>query len=165
MPGLAEALVGPGPAAVDGLVNAVAERDRVPAGRLPRPDPDDVRIRLGDGEVADRNGRLLVEHGHPGRSGVLRLPDAARTDGRVDDPGPGFDRLDVGRPSAGQGRADRSPGERPEKLFHRGGRLGRGRGHGQGEEKAGQPRRPRGADALNHHGILLRVTLSSFFSY
>src|SRR5262249_42343947 len=83
--GLLEAHVGPGLAAVGGLVDAVADRDRVPGPRLAGADPHRLRVRRVDGDRADRLHRLLVEDRLESGAAVERLPDAAR--GRADEEG------------------------------------------------------------------------------
>ncbi len=72
-----ETHVGPRLAAVDGLVDSVAEGNVAPDERLSGPGPDLVRVGRSDGEGAYRLGRLMVEDRSPVRSSVFRLPDAS----------------------------------------------------------------------------------------
>ena len=65
------------PASAD-LVDAVARHDVAADARLPHADEDDVGIRLGDGDRADRGALdLAVGHRHPVLAAVGRLPEAA----------------------------------------------------------------------------------------
>ena len=70
--------VPPGVSAVDGLVDAVAPAGRLPVLRLPGADPDQVRVRLVEGDVADGARGLVVEDRRPRGAVVPGLPDAAR---------------------------------------------------------------------------------------
>ena len=123
--GLGEAHVRPGLAAVEALVDAVAETDVAAADVLARAHPDGLGIRRVEGDAADRIGRLGVEDGRPGRAGVLGLPDAARADRDV----PGVPLLgmngDVADAAGHDGRADVAEGEAGEEL---GGEARRRRG-------------------------------------
>src|SRR5262249_50665052 len=76
--GLLEPHVRPGLATVGGLVDAVADRDRVPRPGLAAADPDRLRVRRSVGDRADTLHRLLVEDRLEGRPAVERLPHAAR---------------------------------------------------------------------------------------
>ena len=51
----------PGFAAVDALVHAVAVRNRVARVGLACAQPDEVRVRLAHGDIADRDRRLRIE--------------------------------------------------------------------------------------------------------
>ena len=113
--GLGEAHVGPGLAAVQALVDAVAEADMASADVLARAHPDGLGIRRVEGDAADRVRRLGVEDRRPGRAGVFGLPDAAGADRdiprvplRVDD--------DVADPAGHDGRADVAEGQAREEL-------------------------------------------------
>ena len=97
---------GPGLAAVDGLVNAAADRGRVSGVSLAGADPDDIRAGLVDRHGADRSVVLIIEDRIPGQAAVRGLPDT--TGG-----GPHIDRVGIrdygvnGRDTAaGSGRAD-----------------------------------------------------------
>ena len=96
---------------VDRLVDAAADdhvrSDRFAAGA----GVDDVRIRIGDVDRADRSGRnLAVGHRHPGDAVVLGLPHAAAGRAHVEHVGL---RAHAGRRrrSAAACRADRSPAQ------------------------------------------------------
>src|SRR5688572_12629546 len=80
-----EAEVLPGLAAVGGLVDAIAERDRVADVGFARADVDHVGIPGFEREVANGLDRLLVEERRPGGAGVGALPDAARCASDVKD--------------------------------------------------------------------------------
>src|SRR5439155_23679690 len=98
-------------AGVDRLVPTAAE-DHVRADRLAAgPDVNDMRVRVGDVDGADRSGGdLSVGHREPGVAVVLGLPHTAAARAHVENV-----RL---RPNAGRGRGasaamrpDRSPAE------------------------------------------------------
>src|SRR5207248_6765343 len=74
---LREPHVLPALAAVDGLVDAVADGDGIARPRFARSHPDDLRILRIDLHLADRLHRLLVEDGLEGGAAVLALPDPA----------------------------------------------------------------------------------------
>ena len=82
---LRQADVRPGVAAVGGLVDAIADRDRVPHPRLARAHPDRLRVGRVEGDGADRLHRLLVEHRPEGRPTVERAPHAAARRAHEDD--------------------------------------------------------------------------------
>ena len=85
MLGFGQAHGGPGLAAVQAFVDPVAEPDMAAADVLARADPDGFG-RFGiDRQAADGIRPLPVEYRRPGRSGVLRLPDAARARGHIPD--------------------------------------------------------------------------------
>ena len=68
--------------AVGGLVDPVTPGHRVPGAGLARTDPDDVRVRLEDGDVADIPAPVVLEDRLPGGPGVVgepRPPEAAPT--------------------------------------------------------------------------------------
>src|SRR5213079_110313 len=68
------------------LVHAAAEDDVRSDGLAARAGVDDVRIRIGDVDRADRSGRdLSVAHREPRDAEVLRLPDAAAGGAHVED--------------------------------------------------------------------------------
>ena len=75
--GVRQAHVGPGLAAVGGLVDPVADRDGVAHPGLAGADPDGVGMGGIDRDGADRLRRLLVEDRLEGRAAVLGLPHAA----------------------------------------------------------------------------------------
>src|SRR5262249_42458733 len=75
--GLRQTHVLPSLAAVGGLVDAVAVGDGVARVVLAGPDPDDVPVRLGDGDVADGNGAFPVELVLEGDAVVRRLEQPA----------------------------------------------------------------------------------------
>ena len=127
--GLREPHVRPGLAAVEALVDAVAEADVTAADVLARPDPDRFRIGRIDGDAADGIRPLAIEDRRPGRAGVLGLPYAARADGDVPGvPPQGMDG-DVADAAGHDGRSDAAEGEPREELRReprRGRRFGRG---------------------------------------
>ena len=82
--GVFEAHVRPRLARVGRLVDAVAPVGAARRGVLARADPDDLRIGVGHGDVADRDDGLVVEDRLPADAVVHRLPEAARTGRRVD---------------------------------------------------------------------------------
>src|SRR5712671_4284551 len=83
--GLGQAHVGPRLASVGGLVDTVADGDRVARPGLAGADPDGPRVARVDGDRADRLHRLLVEDGPEARAAVLTLPDAAARGADVDE--------------------------------------------------------------------------------
>ena len=114
-----EAHVPPRQAAVGGLEDARAgvRVAAVARLRLARADPHDIGVGGGDGDVADREGGLVLEDRRPGEAVVDRLPDVARADADVDRArvaGRDGNRLDAG---AGLRRAGRAP---PHALEERG---------------------------------------------
>ncbi len=166
-----EADVGPGGAAVHGLVDAVAVGDAALVVVLARADPDDVRVRGIEDDAADGIGALGVEDRGEGRPGVHRLPDAAR--GRGDEElvtlaGPDGEVRDAAR---GQGRPDRAQLERAEGQAGVGvgvlrgrrpalGLRGRGRGRqGRGQDEKGQDRGEDDAAVtrMRHSGLLKQM--------
>ena len=97
--GVVEADVRPGLAGVGGFVDAVAAHDVAADAGFAHADVDDVGIRLGDGDRADRGaGDQAVGDRRPLRAAIGRLPQAAA------------DRAEVGflRPSLDAGDRDRS---------------------------------------------------------
>ena len=71
--------VPPGLAAVGGPVDSVTVRDVIADARLAGPHVDDVRVRLGDRDGADRaRAEVPVRHVLPVDARVRRLPHAAR---------------------------------------------------------------------------------------
>ena len=95
-------------AAVGGFVDAVAPRCALAVVRLARADPDEVRVALRDGEIADRDQPLILELGLERRAVVHRLPDAAVRRADVEDRGVRLVGGDVGDPTRHRGRADGS---------------------------------------------------------
>ena len=77
--------VPPGVSTVDGLVDAVAPAGRLPVLRFAGADPDQVRVRLVEGHVADGARGLVVEDRRPRGAVILGLPDAARARADVED--------------------------------------------------------------------------------
>ncbi len=75
--GGAETHVGVGLAAVGRLVDAVAPRRALAVVRLARAHPDEVRVALRDGHVADRHEPLVLELRLERRAVVPGLPHAA----------------------------------------------------------------------------------------
>src|SRR5207245_8105107 len=63
----------PGLAGLGGLINAVAVGEVATDARLAGADVDDVRVRVGDVDGADRRDRFLVEEARPGAPAVRRL--------------------------------------------------------------------------------------------
>ena len=59
--GLVKSHVGPSLTAVSRLIDAVAPRDAVARIGFTGADPDDIRVGLANGDIADGDGRLLVE--------------------------------------------------------------------------------------------------------
>ena len=76
--GILQADAGPGLAAVDRLVDAVAPGDVAAQGALAGADVEDVMVRRCDRDGADREVGLLVEDRRPAGSGIDRLPNPAR---------------------------------------------------------------------------------------
>ena len=97
--------------AVGRLVDAVAERRALAVVRFARADPDDVRVLLADGQVADRRRRVGLEDRRPRRAVVDGLEDAARGEAEVDDRRVALDDGDVVDAAADVGGADRPEAE------------------------------------------------------
>src|SRR5450759_4908740 len=74
---VAEAEVTPGLARIGRFVDAVTGREVGPLNTFARPDVDHVRIRRGDGKIADRSCRLLVKDWCPHVPGIRGLPHTA----------------------------------------------------------------------------------------
>ncbi|MXV95241.1 MAG: hypothetical protein F4Z92_05090 [Gemmatimonadetes bacterium] len=106
VPGGVETHVAPGVPRIRGLVDAVAPAGRLPVLRLPGADPDQVWVRLVEGDVADGAGGLVVKEGYPGGAVVLRLPDAAGPRCDVEDLRFRLDDGEVGDAAAHERRAD-----------------------------------------------------------
>jgi hypothetical protein len=106
---VAESHVREGLAPVGGLVDAITPADAVAYAGLARADPDDARILLEDGDVADCRSAVGVEDRLPGGAGVGRLPDAAG--GRRHQHGGevGVDRFNVRDPPRVVGGSDVAP--------------------------------------------------------
>ncbi len=162
VPRLPKAHVRPGLPRVGRLVDAVADRDAVPAGGLPRPYPDDGRVGRGDGDVPDGDGRFLEEDRKPRRAVVFGLPDPAGADGRVDGPRAALGDVDVHRPASHDGGPERAPKELFEQPGHPVGALpgrrdGRDKGHGGCQQERGrEPAMERGRPERRHGGLLDR---------
>ena len=77
LPRVVETDVGPVLAGIGGLIHPVAVRDLRPHVAFTGADVDDVRIRIRDGDGANRRHRLRIEDRQPGPPRVRRLPDAA----------------------------------------------------------------------------------------
>ncbi len=82
---VAQSEVRPGLAGVGRLVHPVARRQVGPDDARPAADVDDVRVRRGDGDRADRARRLLVEERHPRGAVIGGAPDAAIVEADVED--------------------------------------------------------------------------------
>ena len=107
-----QADVRPGLAGVGRLVDPVARRQVAAQARLAHADVDDVRIRLRDGDRADRSGpEEAVRDVAPGHAGVVGLPDAAAGRAHVVDERLAGDAGDR-RHAAAAIRADAAPAQR-----------------------------------------------------
>ena len=146
---IGQAHIGPGVAAVGGLVDAVADGDRVAGPGLPRADPVGVGMAGVEGDRPDGLHRRLVEHRREGGAAVPGLPHAAR--GRADEQGGPAVRLrpsgDGGDPPGHGGGADVAGAEaryagrgelhlRGAGGAQRGPAGGGGEGEGEGETRA-----------------------------
>ena len=98
--GLLEAHVRPRVAGVRRFVDAVPDRDVAANPRLAGAGPDDVRIRCGHGQRADRLRGLIVEELRPVDAAVDRLRDPARRAAGVVDERIAGDADDRGNPVA-----------------------------------------------------------------
>ena len=100
--------MGPCPASVSRLVDAVSDRQVGPDDACARPDIDDVGVGRSDGNRSDRSRRLIVEQRLPGRSEVRGTPHASIVEADVE-------RVRLARHArersgaTGARRADRSP--------------------------------------------------------
>jgi hypothetical protein len=108
-------------AGIGGLVEPVAPVGAPGAGGLAGADPDYVRVRGRDGDVTDRDDRLIVEDGHPRNAVVHRLPEASRPGRHVDGGRFELGNRDVDEPPALASRPDSAERERiehfrPERL-------------------------------------------------
>ena len=83
-----EAGVPEGVPAVEGNIDAVAERGTLPVRRFAGPHPDGRRVRRGERDRADRGGREVVEDGVPGGAVVPGPEEPAGSGRRVELPGP-----------------------------------------------------------------------------
>ena len=109
--GVLQPLVGPGVAAVLGKIDAVAKAHVAAADVFARADPDPIRLRGIDGDVADRVRHLLVEQRSPGDARVFCFPDPARTHGHVPDAVVSRVPVDIGDTPGHKRRSDRAPGQ------------------------------------------------------
>ena len=125
--GLAQTHVRPRLAAVQALVDAVADADVAAADVLTRADPDRVRVGRVERDAADRVGGLAVEDRRPRRAGVLRLPHAARADGHVPDVALLRVDGDVADAARHDGRPDVAEGQARQRGFGHRGSLARAR--------------------------------------
>src|SRR6185437_241576 len=75
--GVFQADVGPGLAAVQRLVNAIALSEVAANAGFARAYVKDVGVGLGHGDAADGGGALMVEDGFPAQRAVGGFPDAA----------------------------------------------------------------------------------------
>ena len=105
--GVRQTQVSPGPAAVGGPVDPVAQRHAVAWIALAGADPDNVRTRLVDRDRADRGHRLVVEDRPKRQSTAGRLPQPAAGGADVDDLRVALHRVDRHDAAAHAGRADR----------------------------------------------------------
>ncbi len=132
-----QADIAPVPAAIDGLINAVAVGDIAAQRRLARAGIDRVVIARRDRERTDRgSGMLLVEHRLPVGAAVGRFPDAAGDRAEIISVRLTRDAFDRDRAAAAKG-SDLAPLHSAPELFVElspvlrlgcgGRRLGRGR--------------------------------------
>ena len=106
-----EADVRPRLAGVGGLVDAVAGHDVAADARLAHADVDDVGVRVGDGDGADRRALdLTVGDRRPRRAAVGRLPEPAADGAEVGLARPAFHAGHGNRAAAAVG-ADAAPAE------------------------------------------------------
>jgi len=124
--GRRESHVLPGLSGVGRFIDAGSGDGRPEDVGLSRSEVDDVRIGLGDGDVADGYGRVLIEDRSPGDPGVLRLPQAARGGSDVDHVPAALGYFDVRGASADERAGAVEPVERTplesgvrRSLFHR----------------------------------------------
>ena len=111
----------PGLPRIARLVDAVTLGEVASHAGLAHAGVDDVGVRLGDGERADRAGpEVAVRHRQPGDAAVLGLPDTAARGAEVVDVGLAGDAGDGGDATAAV-RSDAAPPERGKS------RLGRSR--------------------------------------
>ncbi len=82
---IAKSEVGPGLAAIGGLVDAIADGEVRAMQPFAAADVNDLRVGRRDNDGADRAGRLLIENRLPGAAVVRRLPDAAVDRADVED--------------------------------------------------------------------------------
>ena len=122
-PGVAEAEVGEGLAAVSRLVDAVAPRHALTIARFAGADPDEIRVRLRDRDVANRERALILHQGFERGAVVDGFPQAAVRRPDVVVGGIGFVDREVGDTAGHRRRSDRAEAERVERR----GRGGRGR--------------------------------------
>ncbi len=154
MLGLFQTHIRPGLSAVEAFIDAVAVSDVTAADVFARPDPDDLGIDGVQRQAADGIRRLAVEDRRPGRPGVFRFPDAARTDGHI----PGRFSFGVDddvadpaghdcRPDVAEGQAGEKPGREKAGLFGRG-RLVPGLSFLAEGDKRGEEQRERMSTAV-----------------
>ena len=106
-------------AAVGGLVDAVAERRRLPIVRLTCADVDDVGIRRMNRDVADRRAAVRLEDRLERDGVVIRLEHAADRVADVDDVRIARRHLDVVDAAAHARRSDRAEPEAGEQRIRR----------------------------------------------
>ncbi len=114
--GLGEPHVGPGLACVGGLPDPGAGVGAAEDVGLARPDPDDVLVGGGQGQVPDGGGDVVLEDRRPGHALVVGLPHASGGAADVDGVG-AASRLDhghVGDPTTEVDGAQELPRQRPE---------------------------------------------------
>src|SRR5690349_6717781 len=82
---IAKASKHPGLTGVNGLINTVAADDVAADASFTRPDINDIRVRLGNSECADRRRGFLflVKNGLPVEATVRGLPNATRDAAKV----------------------------------------------------------------------------------
>jgi len=106
----------PRAAGVGGLVHPVADGEVGPDDAGARSDVDDVGVRRGDGDGADRAGRLVVEQGHPIGAVVGGSPDAAVVETGIEGVGLGGD-AGQRTGTSGTSRTDVAPAHLSEREF------------------------------------------------
>ena len=165
MVGFPEAHVRPGLPGVGRPVDAVSPVGRAGVVGFTRPQPEDVGVRRGHGDIADREDLLALEERLEGLAVVLGLPQAAGGRGRVERVGLLEGHREVDEPAALLGRSDRPEIQRLEDgggvegagrrrlAFARSAALGR-RGRGQGEGQS-QDQDDGKRDLFLHRTVLL----------
>ena len=119
MPRINETLVRPRLACIDRLVHTVAETRALSIVGLAGADPNDLRVRRRNHNIANRGRRVLVEDGCPRRAVIDRFPQLTGRGSNVDRRRLAFDDRDRIYPSPHHRGSDRAKPQVIERLCGR----------------------------------------------